>query len=291
MKIISWNVNGIRAVMKKWFLEFFEEEKPDIFAIQETKAFQEQLPVELVTFLNINWYSIQRHNGTRPWYAGTAIFYKNELWTKWKNSEKKEDNIWLDCFVPRNDELETWTQSDTFFEDNEILNQDGRITTLDLWDTELLNIYFPNGGTRADGTEMLSYKLSFYDELIKYCDRVVEGWKDIIVCGDLNICHTEIDIARPEANQKSIWFLPIEREKVSEFFSHWYIDTFRNFFPKLSNQYTRWSYRAGARERNVGRRLDYFVVNEKIISKVKKIKHLTDVMWSDHCPVVMEFEV
>ncbi len=261
MKIISRNVNGIRAVLKKWFLNFLEQEKPDIFAIQETKAFQEQIPTELAYFLSKNDYSIQRHNGTRPWYAGTAIFYKNWIWIK----------------------------SDIFFENNEILNQDWRITNISLWGTELLNIYFPNGWTRANGTEMLSYKLSFYDELIKVCKEIKKNWKNVILCWDFNICHEAIDIARPEANKNSIWFLPIEREKFTEFLSHWYVDLFRNAFPQAV-EYTWRSYRAWARARNVGRRIDYFVVNEDLVPKVKKIKNLTYVLGSDHCPVLLEIE-
>lgn len=143
----------------------------------------------------------------------------------------------------------------------------------------LINCYFPNGGTRANGQEMLTYKLSFYDDLEKYIkDKKAQGY-EIILTGDFNICHTEKDIARPEANKNSIGFLPIERKRIGDFMiACGLTDVFRYFFPDATDEYTRWSYRAGARQRNVGRRLDYFMVSEKTLDRVKGFRHRQDIM-------------
>ena len=259
MKIITWNVNWIRAVAKKWFKDFVYSEKPDILCIQETKAFEEQFLKELWEF---EGYKYIWHSGTRAWYAGTAIFYKNDL------------NI-----------ISTKNQ----FDENYHFHDDWRVTEIifqkDSDEVVLLNWYFPNGWTRADGTEMVTYKLEFYDKLIEYMNFLVKTWKKVIVTWDFNICHTEIDIARPKENENSIWFLPIERAKVSELLANWYIDTFRYFYPEKTETYSWWSYRAWARPRNVWWRIDYFVVNKDFIEKVQDIEYMTSVEWSDHCPV------
>lgn len=258
MKIISWNVNGIRAVAKKWFKDFVKNENPDILCLQETKAFEAQFLKEL---WELEGYNYVWHTGTRAWYAGTAIFYKKDL----------------EIIDLKND-----------FESSHF-TQDWRVTEIEFFYKKkhivLLNWYFPNGGTRADGTEMLTYKLEFYNELIKYVNSLVKNWKKVIITWDFNICHTEIDIARPKENENSIWFLPVERQKVSELLQNWYIDTFRYFYPEKTEVYSWWSYRAGARPRNVGWRIDYFVVNNDFINSVENIIYQTDVLWSDHCPV------
>ncbi|PZM81962.1 exodeoxyribonuclease III [Candidatus Gracilibacteria bacterium] len=260
MKIISWNVNGIRAVAKKGFKEFVYDENPDILCIQETKAFEEQFLKDLG---ELEGYKYIWHTGTRAGYAGTAIFYKEDL----KTIDLKND-----------------------FESSHF-TEDGRVTEIEFFYNDkhivLLNGYFPNGGTRADGTEMLTYKLEFYDELIKYVNNLVKEGKQVIITGDFNICHTEIDIARPKENENSIGFLPVERAKVGELLANGYIDTFRNFYPEKLDTYSWWSYRAGARPRNVGWRIDYFVVNNDFIKDVDDTIYLTEIMGSDHCPVKM----
>ncbi len=258
MKIISWNVNGIRAVAKKWFMDFFFEQQADIFCIQETKAFRKQLPPELTEPIG---YKSYWHKGERPGYAWTAIYVKEDIEV---------------------------VDTKNHFEEIEHFHVDGRMIELKLKDFTLLNCYFPNWGTRADGTEMLTYKLEFYDHIIDYTNKIVANGGNVIITGDFNVCHTEIDIARPEANKNSIWFLPVEREKISQFLENWYIDVFRYFYPDKTDAYTWWSYRAGARPRNVGWRLDYFIVNKWFIDRVKGIEHLTDVMGSDHCPIMLE---
>lgn len=264
MKIISWNVNWIRAVAKKWFKEFIESENPDIFCLQETKAFEEQFKKEL---WEIEWYNYVWHTWTRAWYAWTAIFYKKEI----EILDTKNDFGEIDHF-----------------------HEDGRVTELEFKYNNkhlvLLNWYFPNGWTRADGTEMVSYKLDFYNHLMDYTRKLKSEWKQIIVTWDYNICHTEIDIARPKENENNIWFLPIEREKIWEFINDENYDVWRYFYPDKTDVYSWWSYRAWARPRNVGWRIDYFVVNKDFIEDVKSIDYMTDIMWSDHCPVKMELK-
>ncbi|MCH2189252.1 exodeoxyribonuclease III [Candidatus Gracilibacteria bacterium] len=258
MKIISWNVNGIRAAAKKGFRDFVSEYDPDILCVQETKAFEDQFLKEVG---ELEGYNYIWHTGERAGYAGTAVFYKSGL----KISEVKNH-----------------------FEHREHFHTDGRMTQIETDDFVLINGYFPNGGTRADGTEMLTYKLDFYNHLIEYCNNLKESGKQVIITGDFNICHQAIDIARPKENENTIGFLPIEREKIGELFLNGYTDVWRNKHPDLADVYSWWSMRAGARPRNVGWRIDYFAVTDEILERVKHIEYLTDVMGSDHCPVVLE---
>lgn len=266
MKILSRNVNGIRAIWKKWFYDLIQQEDPDIFCIQETKAFESQVTKELA--LLSHTYDYCRHAGMRPGYAGTAIFWKRSV-----------DDV-ISC--------NTFDQIPMFYED-------GRVTQIQFdypaapsgeGNTVLLNIYFPNGGTRADGTEMLTYKLVFYDHLITYIQQLQSDGKNVIVVGDYNICHTEIDIARPKENENSIGFLPIERAKVAEYLDQAQMtDVFRHFHPTQTDEYTWRSYRGGARDRNVWRRLDYVTVSPWLVDQITDFYHHQDVMGSDHCPV------
>ncbi len=258
MKIISWNVNGIRAVAKKWFREFVAEYNPDILCIQETKAFEDQF---LKDVWELDWYDYIWHSGERAGYAGTAIFYKKHL-----SAEKTKNNFW---------EIEHF-------------HNDGRMTEVDFWDFVILNGYFPNGWTRANGQEMLTYKLDFYKHLTSYCNALKKSGREVIITWDFNIVHTRIDIARPDANENTIWFLPIERETIWNFFAEWYTDVWRHKNPWVVDTYSWWSYRAGARPRNVGWRIDYFAVTDGILERVTDVQYLCDVMWSDHCPVMME---
>lgn len=266
MKIITWNVNWIRAVAKKWFKEFVLQEQADFYCLQEVKAFESQFIQEI---WYIKWYNFLWHTWEKAWYAWTAILYKEGL----ELIETK--NIF--------DELD--------------FNWEWRLTQVEFkkfskWQNKnivLLNVYFPNWWTRADWTEMLSFKLKFYDEIIEYVNKIVNSWKDVIITWDFNICHEEIDIARPKENANSIWFLPIERAKVTEFLNNWYIDTFREKYPEKII-YSRWSFRAGARPRNVWWRLDYFLVNKGFYENVVDTIYLNNVMWSDHCPVVLSIK-
>jgi exodeoxyribonuclease-3 len=266
MKIISWNVNWIRAVAKKWFKEFVENENPDILCIQETKAFEDQF-LKDKNLWEIEWYKYIWHKWTRAGYAGTAIFYKENI----ELISKKNDFVEITHFY-----------------------EDWRFTEIEFkyWEKNivLMNWYFPNGGTRADGTEMVSYKLDFYAHLENYTRKLKAEWKNIIITWDFNICHTEIDIARPKQNKNSIWFLPIEREKIWAFINDWNVDVFRHFYPEQLDTYSWWSYRAWARQNNVWWRIDYFVVNTDFVENVENIKYMTEIMWSDHCPVMLELK-
>jgi len=264
MKIISWNVNGIRAVAKKGLKDFINSQQPDIFCLQETKAFEQQF---LKDVWEIEWYNYIWHTWERAGYAGTAIFYKTNI---------------------------TILSTKNHFEEIEHFHTDWRVTEVEFErngeNIVLFNGYFPNGGTRADGTEMVDYKLEFYNHLIHYSRLLKEQWKNIILTGDFNIVHTEIDIARPKENQNSIWFLPIEREKIGELINDGNIDVWRYKYPDTLDVYSWWSYRAGARPRNIGWRIYYFVVNKEFIDHIEDIHYMTDIMWSDHCPVLLQLK-
>ncbi len=261
MKIASRNVNGIRAITGKWFYEWVKQNDPDIICLQEVKSFETQLPPEF-RYHMANYNRI-RHAGEKPGYSGVATFYKKDL-----------------KFV-------SWISR---FESVEHFHEEGRVVETKFQEFTLLNIYFPNGWERADGTEMLSYKLKFYEHFIHYINKLRDTWESIITCGDFNICHREIDIARPKENANSIWFLPIERAEMDKLENHGYVDVFRYYNPTLVDQYTWWSYRANARHNNVWWRLDYFWVSSDIVAHTKKITHETSIEWSDHCPIVLDLD-
>lgn len=260
MKIFSWNVNGIRAIEKKGFINIIEKENPDFICLQETKAFLDQIPK---TIKDIP-YHIVWHDGIRPGYAGTAIFSKNEA-----------------------------EVSQTTFKKYPKFHEDGRVTEAIFNDVTLLNIYFPNGNDRANGKEMLTYKMEFYDELLEYIKNLKKkGREKILIVGDFNIAHTEIDIARPKENENTIGFTLLERKKFTEFLKKGnLIDIFRHKNPDKKDEYTWWSYRAiGARERNVGWRIDYAVCTKELLPSIQSIEHRKDIEGSDHCPIVVRLK-
>ena len=257
MKIYSWNINWIRAIAKKWLIEWVKKEDPDILCLQEVKAFEDQIPKEL-EYLTQN-YNLFWHSWKRPGYSWVAVFYKEKA-----------------------------ISTKSHFEEITHFHEEWRVIEIKFKNFTLLNIYFPNGWTNAAWEEKLSYKLKFYDHFLTYINKLRSNWESIITCWDFNICHKEIDIARPKENVNSIGFLPIERAKIDEIIKAWYIDVFRHFNPDKKYEYTWWSYRAGARPRNVWWRLDYFFISPDLIKKVKKVKNLTDIMGSDHCPVYLE---
>ena len=263
MKIATRNVNGIRAIADKWFVERVKMNDLDIVCIQEPKAFDHQIPASLQS-LSYD-YDYIWHAGTRPGYAGTAIFYKKKFWQ-----------------LPGNNTFEWY----------DLLHDDGRITEVTIDTLKIINGYFPNGWSRADGREMLSYKLNFYDQIIWYVQSLQAQGFQTIVTGDFNIVHTPIDIARPKENENTIWFLPIERAKIGSFIDQTQsLDMFRHLHPEQLDAYTRRSYRAGARPRNVGRRIDYMMVDHSLWAhNIISCEHQNDVMWSDHCPVILEFK-
>ena len=261
MKILSWNVNWIRAVIQKWFFDWVKNNDADFVCLQEVKAFEIQIPAEIR--FHLSDYDYLWHQGTRPGYAWTAIFFK-----KWIEILEKKSEFPFHEF-----------------------SDEGRVTEIVFRYGEkvvhLLNVYFPNGWDRADGTEMLSYKLDFYEKMRQYAQWIRDEWAEVIICGDFNICHTEIDIARPKENENSIWFLPIERAEMDKLEKDGLVDVFRKLNPGLKDQYTWWSYRGWARERNVGRRLDYFWISPILFNNVQLMEHQVNIWWSDHCPIVL----
>lgn len=251
IRIISWNVNGIRAVYRKGFHEWFLEEKPDILCLQETKATRKQFPPAIRSMDDYHTYFA---SAERKGYSGVALYTKKEP----HNIEKG-------------------------FKINEF-DREGRTLILDYGDFVLFNIYFPNGKMSP---ERLQYKMDFYDAFLEYAEKLKNQGKNIVVCGDLNTAHKEIDLAHPKQNEKISGFLPEERAWIDKFLGHGYVDTFRQF-NKKPEQYSWWSYRTRARDRNVGWRLDYFFVNKEFMDHVESAYILKDVMGSDHAPVGLD---
>ncbi|MCL2687957.1 MAG: exodeoxyribonuclease III [Methanobrevibacter sp.] len=254
INLISWNVNGIRAVAKKGFLNWFDSSKPDILCLQEIKAKTDQLPKNLIEVPDYNSYF---NPAERKGYSGVATY-----------SSFKANEIANGMGINRFD-------------------IEGRFLRCDFDDFILINVYWPNGGMSE---ERLQYKLDFYDSFLNYTNELKEKGNNLVICGDLNTAHKEIDIARPKENEKVSGFMPIEREWVDKFLANGYVDTFRMFNDK-SEQYTWWSYRTRARDRNVGWRLDYFFVNEEFKDNVVNSYILSDVMGSDHCPIGLNIEI
>ena len=254
VRIISWNVNGLRAIYKKGFLEWFKHENPDILCLQETKIAYDQLPPALK---RVDGYHPYFCEAKKKGYSGVAIYSKIK-------PKKVEYGFQIKKF-----------------------DDEGRILIADYEDFVLLNIYFPNGKMSA---ERLNYKLEFYDALLDHANQLKTEGKNVVICGDLNTAHRKIDLARPKANEKISGFLPVERAWINKFLNNGYLDTFR-MFNSDPNQYTWWSYRTRARERNVGWRLDYFFINTEFKDKVKSAGILSDVMGSDHCPIDLKLRL
>ncbi|MCP4216222.1 MAG: exodeoxyribonuclease III, partial [bacterium] len=223
LKILCWNVNGLRAALKKNFVEFLTTEDADIFGIQESKLQEPQIPQEV---LSLPGYDTAWSHAERKGYSGTGLFFKHQP-----------------------NEIKT-----TF--DNPVLNGEGRIIQLDYDEFTLFNIYFPNG---QKDDERLQYKLDFYDACLDYFNSLRDQGKKLVIMGDYNTAHKPIDLKNPKSNEKYSGFLPIERAWLDKFVESGYVDTFREF-NKEPDHYTWWSYRMKAREKNVGWRIDYFFV-------------------------------
>jgi exodeoxyribonuclease-3 len=255
IKLISWNVNGIRAIYKKGFLDFIEKEKPDILGLQETKAKKDQIPPGILMLTDYFQYW---ESGEKPGYSGVGLL-----------SRIKPGKIETGFGIKKFD-------------------HEGRIIIAYYQNFILYNVYFPNGKASP---ERLKYKMEFYDAFLEHADKKKNEGNPIIVCGDFNTAHKEIDLARPKENENVSGFLPEERAWIDKFISHGYIDTLRMFYPDTPGLYTWWSMRTRARERNVGWRLDYFFVSEDLKQHVKDAFILSNVYGSDHCPVgiILEF--
>ncbi|MFC1999247.1 exodeoxyribonuclease III [Chloroflexota bacterium] len=246
--ILSWNVNGIRAVKGKGFLDWLHAEQPDIICLQETKAQPDQLvrdlkePQDYCTYWNFP---------ERKGYSGVATFTREK-------SMSMRNGFGIDRF-----------------------DAEGRVLITQHTDFLLFNVYFPNGKKNA---ERLQYKMDFYEAFLQYLEPLRTQGNRLIICGDFNTAHREIDLARPKENEKVSGFLPIERAWMDKFVSCGYVDTFRQFNTK-SGQYTWWDLKSRARERNVGWRIDYFFVTENLMPSVSNAFIMPDVAGSDHCPV------
>ncbi|MCK4863303.1 MAG: exodeoxyribonuclease III [Dehalococcoidales bacterium] len=248
MKLLSWNVNGIRAIKGKGFLDWFYKESPDIICLQETKARPEQLDADLIEPPGYHTYW---NYGERKGYSGVAVF-------------TKEEPIGV-----RYD-----------FGDSDI-DIEGRVIVAEYPGFTLFDIYYPNG---KKDQERLDYKMNFYDTFLKYADSLKNAGKKLVICGDVNTAHNEIDLTHPRENSKVSGFLPEERAWIDKFLAHGYVDTFRHFNNE-PNHYTWWDMKTGARARNVGWRLDYFFISEDLLPSLADAFIMPGVMGSDHCPL------
>lgn len=255
MKIISWNTNGIRATLRdNLFFPLFERENPDILCLQETKADPSQIPNEAVHIPGYHsYFAVSTY---KKGYSGVAVYSKAE-------PEKVEYGLG----VPRFDEQ-------------------GRTLICHYEDFILINCYFPNGG---GGPEKLQYKMDFYDKFLEVA-TALNKQKPVLVLGDVNVAHEEIDLARPKENSTHVGFLPEERAWMDEFLASGFVDVFRHFNPDKEGAYTYWDQFTRARERNVGWRIDYFIASHKLMPRVKGTTILSDWYGSDHCPISLDMK-
>lgn len=258
MKIISWNTNGIRATIKQGhFTPLFEKYSPDIVCFQETKAEPDQIPEEYRNYKNyISYFS---HPKEKKGYSGVAIYTKEKPKEVFYGMDLKGEKSKLDT--------------------------EGRILGLKFKDFTLITGYYPNGGS---GPHRLEYKLEFYDEFLKFILKLRKNGEKVIFCGDINTAHTEIDLARPKANEENTGFLPIERAWITKVIKNKFLDIWRERNIGVKDVYTYWDQKTRARDRNVGWRIDYFFIDEKLKNKIKDVGTINDYFGSDHCPIYLE---
>ncbi len=254
MQIISWNINGIRAGIRKGLWDWTNSYQPDILCFQETKAKAEQVPPSLDEPKN---YYTYWNSAQRPGYSGVATFTK-----------------------PKPQEIKNGFGIKKF-------DQEGRVLVTKYPEFTLINFYFPHSGRNL---ERLKFKLTFCRAVRDYLKPLVKKRKKLILCGDFNVAHQEIDLARPKDNQKNAGFRPEERAWADKYLKMGFIDTFRHFYPKKEGQYTWWSQRSGVRQRNVGWRIDYFFITPSLLPYLKKAFILPKVQGSDHCPLGIELK-
>lgn len=248
MKLISWNVNGIRACVQKGFLDFFREADADIFCIQETKMQEGQLELELPGYHQYWNYAVKKG------YSGTAVFTKVEPLS-----------VAYGLGIEEHD-------------------QEGRVITLEFEDFYLVTVYTPNS---QDGLKRLDYRMEWETAFFTYL-KGLEAAKPVVFCGDLNVAHKEIDLKNPKTNRKNAGFTDEERARFTELLEGGFIDTFRYFYPDMEGIYSWWSYRFSARAKNAGWRIDYFCVSQALEGRIQDAQILTDVLGSDHCPVELD---
>lgn len=261
LKLISWNVNGIRSVLKKGFIDYVRQEDPDIICLQETKAQPGQAEIDLPDYIEY-WNSAQRKG-----YSGTAIFTKH-----------KPLSVSYGLQHPNPDQFK-----DKYGD----ANAEGRVLTVRFADFFLVTVYTPN--SKPDLTRLAFRHKNWDVEFLKYL-KTLEKTKPVVFCGDLNVAHTEIDLARPDTNHHSHGFTAQEREGFTNFLKAGFVDTFRHFYPDKKDQYSWWTPFGGARQRNIGWRIDYFLVSDSLKSKLKSAFIRPQVLGSDHCPVGIELE-
>ena len=251
MKFISWNVNGLRACMEKGFMDFFREADADFFCLQETKMQPHQLELDLPGYRQY-WYSADKKG-----YSGTAVFSKHE------------------------------PLSVVYGLPQDIHNHEGRAITLEFEKFRLVNIYTPNA---QDGLARINYRMQWEDDFRAYV-KELDKTKPVIMCGDMNVAHKEIDLKNPGPNRGNAGFSDEERSQISAMLDSGFVDTFRYFYPDKAGEYSWWSYRMRARERNAGWRIDYFLLSERLLPALKSASIHQEIFGSDHCPVgiVMEF--
>jgi exodeoxyribonuclease-3 len=250
MKLISWNVNGIRSVYNKGFLEWFTRESPDILCLQETKADFEQFPLEI---REMQEHAISHSSALKKGYSGVATFSREKILDT-KKIEKHE------------------------------YDSEGRVLIHEFNDFYLLNCYFPNG---QRDHKRVPFKMEFCDFVLDRMNELRKK-KPIVITGDFNTAHQEIDLANPKTNKKSTGFLPNERAWLDKFIGEGYIDIYRHMNPEKTGAYTWWSNFAGARDRNIGWRIDYFFISSELLPRVKSATIQPDMKGSDHCPIVLE---
>ncbi|WP_346938562.1 exodeoxyribonuclease III [uncultured Clostridium sp.] len=251
MKLISWNVNGIRACVQKGFLDFFKEVDADMFCIQESKVQGGQIELAL------EGYHQYWNYAEKKGYSGTSIFTKVEPM-----------NVSYGIGIEEHD-------------------KEGRVITLEFENFYLVTVYTPNSKSEL---ERLDYRMIWEDEFRKHLKRLDES-KPVIVCGDLNVAHKEIDLKNPKNNRRNAGFTDEERNKFTELLDSGFIDTFRNFYPDLEGTYSWWSYRFKAREKNAGWRIDYFCTSERLKDSLVSAKIHTEILGSDHCPVELQINM
>jgi exodeoxyribonuclease-3 len=251
MKLVSWNVNGLRACVKKGFLDYFKDVNADIFSVQETKLQDGQIDLDLEGYEQYWNYAVKKG------YSGTAVFTK-----------KKPLSVKYGVGVEEHE-------------------QEGRVITLEFEDFYLVNVYTPNSQREL---ARLDYRMAWEDVFRKYLKELDEV-KPVILCGDLNVAHKEIDLKNPKSNRKNAGFTDEERGKMTELLKADFIDTFRHFYPDKEEVYSWWSYMRKARERNAGWRIDYFIVSESLKNKLIDSQIHSEILGSDHCPVMLEIDI
>ena len=252
MKLISWNVNGLRACLNKGFLDFFRRESPDFLCLRETKMVQGQAQLELGEGWLELWNSAEKKG-----YSGTAVFTTHPP---------------LDA---------------AYGMDKEVHDHEGRLITLEYDQFYLVCCYTPNA---QDGLKRLDYRMAWEDDLRDYL-MSLDKTKPVIYCGDLNVAHEEIDLKNPKTNRKNAGFSDQEREKMTTLLASGFTDSFRYLYPDVTGAYSWWSYRFHARQNNAGWRIDYFIVSDRLRDKIRRAEILSDVEGSDHCPVLLDIEL